>query len=471
MTKGNRVPTYLAFVYSLALLFCAPMLGFASVCADTPDAESSEDAEEEKEHFLQPLVWGSRNEWKLQVGGDQRLRLERWDNLDLDKKHADNDDLGFLRTRLNFDLSYRSLWRAFFEVADLRQIGAREDALQEAYWHINQLFWQAKLREDSPWSLTIGRQAMPLGEERLVSYGGWYNRVWLFEGIRLRYENDELDANFFLTQPLVYWKRRGEALSTGRPHRFEDVYFYGAYLTLSRWKPHEWDVYLMGVSDRARRRIFPWEVMSEGGSFGTSTRYTLGSRLRGPLVERKAKGKLEYGLEAAFQGGNVADDDVRAYLLHADLAYTWEKPWKPQLKLETNLASGDRNPADGRVERFDPLFPTPYGMLDVIPQNLREIALILSLEPKDKLSLQAEYHRYWLDSARDAWAWGPELHDPTGRSGKSLGDELALSATYELTKGMSVEAGVARFFPGGFARRQGSRDAGNYFYIQYEVTF
>ncbi|MCX7625624.1 MAG: alginate export family protein [Candidatus Sumerlaeaceae bacterium] len=430
-----------------------------------------DDTDETPEHYFQPVIWGAHDEWKLQFGGDQRLRFERWDNLDLDKTQADNDDLGFLRTRLNFDLTYRSRWRMYFEVADLRQIGPREDVLEEAYWHINQLFLEAKIRENSPWSLTLGRQAMPLGEERLVSYGDWYNRVWLFDGVRLRYQGDDIDANFFVAQPLIYWKRRGEALTTGRPHRFDDVYFYGAYITVSRWKSHEWDFYALGLNDQNRRRTFPWEIVSEAGHLGTSSRYTVGSRLRGPILERTGKGKLEYGLEAALQGGHVAEDRVSAHMLHADIGYTWDRPWKPQLKLEGNIASGDHKPTDGRVQRFDPLFPTPYGMLDVVAQNLREFAIVFSLQPKDKLSLQTEYHRYWLDSARDVWAWGPELHDPTGHSGRSLGEEIALSTTYEISKWLSLELGVARFLPGGFARRQGSRDAANYFYIQYELTF
>jgi len=438
--------------------------------ASTSDS-SDEEEDSEVEHVFKPLVWGDEGQWKLQFGGDQRLRFERWDNLDLNKKDADNDDLGFLRTRLNFDLSYRSLWRVFFEVADMRQIGARTDVLQEAYWHLHQLFVEAKLREGSPWSITVGRQAMPLGEERLVSYGDWYNRLYLFDGVRLRYQTDEIDANLFLTQPLIYWKRRGEGLTTGRPHRFDDVYFYGIYVTLHRWKPHELDLYALGLSDRNGHRTFPWEVTAENGHFGTSARTTLGSRLHGPLLERLGNGKLEYGLEAALQRGHVADDPVRAYLLHADIGYTWNKPWKPQLKLVGNIASGDKNPTDGKVGRFDPLFQTPYGMLDVVQQNLREVALLFSIAPTEKLSLQAEFHRYWLDQERDAWSWGPGLHDPAGHSGRALGDELALYATYELTKWVSLEAGVARFLPRGFARRQGSNDAGNFFYIQYKLTF
>lgn len=425
--------------------------------------------------LIPPLIWGPAGEWKLQLHADQRLRVERRDNYDLNKRKADNDDLACVRTRVNFDISYRSLWRVYLEFADARQIGARTELMQEAYWHLHQLFLEAKWREDSPWSLRIGRQAMPLGDQRLVEYGSWSNLLRLFDGTRLRYKTSDVDVSFFVVQPDIYHRRHKPALTTDDPHPMRHAYFYGVYSTLSWWKPQTVDLYLMGLSDRETMRTFPTPMKSEAGHYGTCSRYTAGARLYGPLWERAGKGKLGYEMESAYQWGNLAEDDVRAAMFHADVHYTWDAPWKPKLKLEGNMASGDREFGDGEINTFSPLFGTthsPYGIIDFVRlQNLRELALIFSFEPTTKFKLQAEAHHYWLDSRTDAWYNGPGLRDKTGQSGRDLGDELSLVATYKLSKRMTLEGGFAHFFPGGYPRKHGKADGANFAYLQYVINF
>ncbi|RMH24944.1 MAG: hypothetical protein D6691_10630, partial [Candidatus Hydrogenedentota bacterium] len=181
--------------------------------ADKPTTGSTS-----QDRLLPPLVWGKNNDWKLQVGGDQRARFEVRKNYDLNNKVGDNDDLGFVRTRVNFDLSYQKLWRVYLEVADARQVGARTDVMQEAYWHLHQLYLESRLRENSPWSLRIGRQAVSLGEERLVEYGSWSNLLKLFDGARLRYKDDRMDLSFLVLQPDIYQRRHKPALTTDEPH-------------------------------------------------------------------------------------------------------------------------------------------------------------------------------------------------------------------------------------------------------------
>ncbi len=429
----------------------------------------------EEGHLLPPVVWGANNQWQLQVGADQRVRWERRDNYDLTKRQADNDDLAFERTRVNMDLSYRSLWRIYAELADARQVGARTDVKQEAYWHLHQLFLETRLREGAAWSVRVGRQSLSFGEKRLLDYTSWGNLPALHDGVRLRYKTDSVDANFFVVQPTTYMRRHKPSPTTDEPHPLNHTWLYGTYTTLSWWKPHEVDFYVLGYSDRAKERTFPSTVKGEAGEFGTSSRYTLGSRLRGPIWKQPRKGALGYGLEAAWQWGNVAKDDVRAYMLHADLNYTWDKPWKPKLTLEGNLASGDRRFGEWTNNTFSPLFGTshtPYGIIDFTRlQNLRELALLFSVQPTEKLKLQAEAHHYWLDSRTDGWYGGPKLRDKTGQSGRDLGDEISLVATYKLSRRVTLEGGVAHFFPGNFPRKFGRNDGANFAYLQYEIKF
>lgn len=462
------------FRHAGAALGLVAGVGLASLQSHAAAAPEATTATQERSRLVPPLVWGAQNQWKLQLGGDQRLRFERRDNFDLDKHKADNDDLAFVRTRLNMDLTYRSLVRVFLEVADSRQIGARTDVKQEAYWYLNQLFIEARLREGSPWSLTVGRQHIEFGDGRLVEKPKWSNLLKIFDGAKLRYNTSDLDVNLFLVQPDIYARHHKPAPTTDEPHPQRHTYFYGIYTTFKRWRPHEVDLFLLGLSDRQRVRTFPSVVKSESGIYGTSSRYTVGTRLRGPLVENEC-GKLGYGLEAAYQWGHVSVDEVRAYMLHADLNYQWNAPWKPKLTLEGNLASGDRRFGDGENNTFSPLFGsnhTPYGIMDFVQlQNLREVALLFAVQPSKKLTLQAEAHHYWLDSRTDTWYLGPGLRDKTGQSGRDLGDELSLVATYKLSKHVTLEGGIARFFPGNYPRKAGKTDNANLIYLQYAMNF
>src|SRR5665811_552377 len=62
-------------------------------------------------HLIPPMVFGCNDEWKIQIGGEERARFESRRNFDHRKWIADNDNLGQIRTRLNVDATYQSLFR------------------------------------------------------------------------------------------------------------------------------------------------------------------------------------------------------------------------------------------------------------------------------------------------------------------------------------------------------------------------
>lgn len=459
---GGKLPA--CFLLAWGLIAIAPRAARAGDCGAST-------ATQERIKLLPPFEWGSEKQWRLEVGGDQRIRFERLDNLDLNKKNADNDDVGTLRTRLNFELTYRARIRTYVEIADVREIGARVPLGQEAYAHIHQFYVEAPLGEGSPWSVRVGRQRMSFGDGRLVSEDNWLNLIPLFDGVRLRYQGNDIDANFFVVRPDTYQRLWHGRLVSGRPRPIDSAWFTGTYVSLSKWKSHTWDVYAFGLSDNGRGRSVPAAPSDESGRVGRLRRYTLGTRLVGTLHENPGVGTLGYGLEAAWQFGRVAQDRIRAAMAHADINYQWDKPWKPMLKLEGNLASGDRRLGDGTLGTFDPLFPGTYSVIDKVRlQNLREVALTFKFQPASKLTIQTQARRYWLDSTTDAWpAYG--LRDPSGKSGRAIGTELSLVATYEVSKRATLEAAVGRLLPGGFPKSFGNRDSANYVYVQYEWRF
>jgi hypothetical protein len=107
-------------------------------------------------------------------------------------------------------------------------------------------------------------------------------------------------------------------------------------------------------------------------------------------------------------------------------------------------------------------------------QNLREIALRGSIQPTDRLRLQASAHQFWLDSKTDAWykSSGSEIaRDTTGRSGRDIGNELDFKATYKMTRRTEFDLGAAFFFPGSYARKTGHPEKARLVYLQWSCRF
>jgi hypothetical protein len=438
----------------------------------------------EPDHIFPPLIWGCEDQWKLQAGGVVAFRNEYRGNFDMNNKTHDDDHLSFMRTYVNLDLTYRQIVRVFFEALDARVWDSGRDQLQEDHWDVAQLFVELKQCPDSPWTLRLGRQRLPvISEGRVwglppVEYY-WYNLVPDFDGAMLDYKTKDTELHFFLLQPLSYARIRNDGtVTTDHAREVDGLWHYGVYSQFKKFAPHTLEMYFLGVSDTDANRTWPRPNLSEGGVNGTVDRYTAGMFLRGPIKKWEGCGTLGYGLEGAYQWGHFSEDDIRAYMFHADINYVWDHPWKPKLTLLGNLASGDRTPGDGENNTFNPLYGAshyPYGTIDFFRlSNIRQVGLEYAFEPCEKVKLQTAYHHYWLDSRTDAWGSPINLafgRDPTGQSGREAGDEIDFTATYKHSKRWQSEAGVAYFFPGNFEKKRGAKDDAHFLFVQTVYKF
>jgi hypothetical protein len=438
----------------------------------------------DREHVLCPLVWGCEDEWKLQVGGSTMIRWEDRRNFDLNSKVDDDDRLKFIRHFVNVDVVYDSLYRAYFEVIDAHTSGHEVDPLQTDRWDIYQAFIDLKDCKDSPWTLRLGRQLLPLHPEGRL-YGRppvdyyWFNFLPAFDGAMLFYKTKDVEVQTFLLQPLIPRVLEDGIVRNGSLRHIDSRWFYGSIATFRDCAPHEYEFYAFGQSDNGDNRRFPPPVRSEDGIFGEGDRYTVGWRARGPIKKWDGCGVLGYGLEAAYQFGEQSNDDIKAHMLHADVNYEWEHPWKPKVTLLGNLASGDDRLNDGELNTFDPLYGSShygYGTIDFFRlSNMREIALTGQVSsPNKKWRFLAEAHRYWLDSPTDAWntALGTSFgRVPIKPPGREAGTEYDFTAYYQPNKRLSFEAGVAHFQGGDWPRSRGMDDHATFLFFQTVFKF
>ena len=85
-----------------------------------------------------------------------------------------------------------------------------------------------------------------------------------------------------------------------------------------------------------------------------------------------------------------------------------------------------------------------------------------------------DYHRFLLAAKRGPWksAGGAVLGwDPTGSSGRDIGQELDLTVRLPLMKRLGFLAGYSVFLPGAFAERTRGPATHHFGYIQTTVRF
>lgn len=400
---------------------------------------------------------------KVILGANERLRYEYREDFDFDESRNDDDGLWYNRLKFNVKAVLTDHVSFFFEGLDCREWASdaspntQEDNfdLHQGYLLLSNLWCQ-------PVALTIGRQELNYGAKRLVAAPSWSNTIRSFDTVKVGVNPVGADIDFFAANRVIY-----------KDDKFNDARwgenFFGAYLAYKRVPGQVFDLYALSLVDNKH------EVRAEDGTRGDNRRYTLGTRGEGKIPPSG----LGYGYEFAFQCGEKASDDIRAYAYHLNVNYLFKNiRFQPAVRLEYEYASGDDDPNDGDSETFDPLFPSthdPLGTIDFFGwQNVRHLGLIfdVTLFPTIKTSLQ--YHRFYLADSDDSWYNSSKKslrRDRTGTADDYVGDELDFVLKYDLNKYLSLETGYAHFFAGEYVEDTGSSDDADWCYLQMTVNF
>jgi hypothetical protein len=209
------------------------------------------------------------------------------------------------------------------------------------------------------------------------------------------------------------------------------------------------------------------------GALGDYHYHTLG------LAHDGALKSFDWSAEAAHQFGRFSADDISAYMLALEGGYTLNKTWaKPRLALGFDLASGDKDPSDGKKQTFNQLFPLahPYfGWADQVGrQNVRALTVALTAKPHSRVLIKAQGLGLQLAQARDAHynaGAAASRRDPTGAAGKELATEFDAELTYNCCLHAGIMLGYTRFMPGDFIKRTGPAQTHNLFYVMVPVRF
>lgn len=343
-----------------------------------------------------------------------------------------------------------------------------------ASWTVNDLFL-----EESTSVIRMGRFTMDVGSRRFVARNRFRNTINAFTGLDWRWTSSKNQIfRAFYTLPVNRFPNQADDLLDSDINFDEErteIRFWGLYFSTPTWFENDrGEIFFFGLNetDTSDRRTRDRDI------------YTTGFR----VFREAVVGRFDYQLEAAFQFGNLRasalstdteDLDHFAQFVHAEIGYTFNAPWKPQLLFQYDYGSGDDNPNDGENERFDTLFgarrfdfgPTsihgPFSRMNINTPGIR-----LKLSPTENIKTFIAYRGFWLDSNKDAWVT-TGVRDVAGDSGDFIGHQIEMRVRWNVVpKNLRLEIGFAHLFDGEFMKSAlNAPDQGDVTYLYSQASF
>lgn len=422
----------------------------------------------------------------LSVSLEQRTRYETMANTFRADGNGGDQQIA-LQTALWLE-AHNQNWRAGGEFLDARQFGADADSFLNNT-HVDEAdFIQGYLAWAEPDVLTgglglevvAGRQTLNFGSRRLVARNAYRNTINSFDGLRVRIvDNKRWQLNLFVTKPVGRYPNETEQL-LDHFHSFDEpekqIWFSGGFL----------EVY--NVFENLNAEFFLYHL-DEGDRERNPTRnrryFTPGVR----FYIKPGKNHFDFQSETIGQFGSNRETsaesdgknlDHSAWFQHLDVGYTFDMPWSPRLAVEYDYASGDHDPNDDKDQRFDTLYGArrfdfgPTGIYGpFVRSNINTPGIRIKLLPLSNVETIIGHRFYWLAEDKDAWL-AAGLRDKTGNTSNFIGQQLELSARWNVNSSLNLESGWAHLFKGAFARN--APDAPNaedtdYFYVQSLFRF
>jgi len=399
----------------------------------------------------------------LSIGGQARGRLESWSNFGFGGAGSRDDTFGLLRLRFHGDLIAGRHFRFFAEgksalatsrdlPGGLRTLDVDTIALQNAFLDFSVPF------QEGSFTVRSGRQELQFGKQRLVSPLDWANTRRTFDGFRgiLKQGNWRVDG---------FWTRfvRTQKYSFNQNDSGSDL--FGLYAIGKLPAKLAVDFYWLGLD----RNQNVW-----GGVSGEELRHSIGARLDGPISDTP----LDFDLETAYQFGDHASRDIRAFMFASQMGYRLsDLPGAPRLTFGFDYASGDKDPLDARVNTFNQLFPLAhayFGFIDIVGrQNIIALTPGLSLKPLNPLTLRFDLHFFWRADLNDAFyhAGGGIVRPGNPLLSRRLGSEMDWTLQYRMNRHTVVTGGYSHFFPGPFIKESGPAEGIHFAYIMIQYTF
>lgn len=383
------------------------------------------------------------DDWLLSLGGQSWTRYHNEYNSRLGQR---DNVYELWRARAYADLWYRDVFRVYVEgnYTDTYWQDLAPLAIDRSRGDFQNLFIDVKAGTvgGAPVYVRVGRQELLFGSQRLVSPPDWANTRRTFNGVRAFRATEKFDVDLFWAQPVVPNPQALDSVDNNQN-------FAGAWATYRPKKGTFVDLYYLMLDNTSR-------VAQQGINRAPFTTHTIGTRYAGDVDN-----EFLWDAELAVQLGKQGRQDIIAGMGTVGVGYHSKcLPWNPTVWGYYDYASGDENPNVGTLNTFNQLFPFGHyylGWTDLIGrQNIHDLNYHLYLYPAKWVTLNVQYHLFWLDRPQDALysiAGTAYRRDPTGRSGRFVGQEVDAITNFHLTPRADLLVSYAYLFGGDFLRR------------------
>jgi hypothetical protein len=182
----------------------------------------------------------------------------------------------------------------------------------------------------------------------------------------------------------------------------------------------------------------------------------VGARLNGKLPAH-----FDYDVEMARQTGSLGVDSIQAWAGHWLLGHSFENiAAKPRLWVESNYASGNRNPNSRTWNTFDQIYPSSHDKLDFADQvgwrNIEQARAGIEESAGKKWKFTESYADFWLASTADGlYASSGFLAVATPGPGapRHVGQEIDAWAEWNFRTAVDFGFGYAHMITGAFLNR------------------
>ena len=398
----------------------------------------------------------------LALGGEFRFRAEG--RRGLGYAAGRNDGYGLGRVRLDIGVQPAGWLKFGFQGQDARAPGIRESipnlgAYSDGF-DVRQAYTQIG-SDDAPVTVTVGRQLLAYGDQRLVGALDWANTARVFDAVKVRLQGPGSQLDVFSAS--VVQNDPGRRINQSP----EGNNLHGMYGSFKKLIPN------MVVEPYILWQTSPLAT-NELNMRGDLDRYTAGMR-----VWNDKLGPWDYNAAFVRQWGSVAGAAIEAWGYYAEIGRKFDASLAPRLYAEYTFGSGDEDPSDGKVGGFVDIYPTAhrwYGYNDLVGwRNIKNIRLGAQLWPSPKTRLQFDFHSYWLANTRDA------LYNVGGRlslraaegsaAPTKVGDEVNATLNYDVNKLLGIEAVAGYMFPGPFVKANSPGDGNTFTYLSIIYRF
>lgn len=386
-------------------------------------------------------------------GGQYRAQYSYFDGARFGLTTPDNGSVLLHRFSLHGDFHYTDKLRTFLEIGSYHVDNNRLNAgpFDKDKINLQQAFLDIK---NDALTLRVGRQETAFGSARLIGVRDGPNIRRSFDGVMVEGDFDGVKAQVFLYQEVA----TDDSNFWGDSNENEEL--WGLYTTWRDAKkiPTNIDFYYIGINRGMAK-------YAQGT--GRDKRHTFGSRLFG------SRGNWDWNYELIFQIGDFASADIKAGSIATITGYKFKDVrWSPRLSLSANLASGDDNPNDDRLNTFNPLFPNLYYFEEATqfaPQNFFNIEPGVTIQPHENLSLSLDWNFFWKHKKNDGvyTAGLFPLPNTERTDSRFVAHVPSLSIDWNISNNVVLDVSYSHFFAGSVIKDSGGKDVD---FIKVELT-